>query len=1070
MNRIVLCFLIGLCSLSLGAQSGQSLSPGPATARPAAEGRPEIFVQKGHSGQVYAVAFSPDGRYALSGSGDATMKLWEVSTGREIRTFSGHTGQIAAVTISPDGRYALSGSGDATVKLWELSSGREIRTFQGHPYGVRSVAFSPDGRLALSGGGDEVVRLWDVSSGKEIRAFHGHTSRYQVESVAFSPDGRYALSGCGDMTMKLWEVSSGRELRTFQGHTSSVRSVAFSPDGKYALSGSGDYTMKLWEVASGRVVRTFKGHTNQIFSVAFSPDGKVALSGGMEGTVKLWKISTGKVMKSFPGHIGYVWSVAFSPDGRYALSESDYTMKLWDLASGRETRLFQGHTFWVQAVAFSPDGRYALSGSGDSRMRLWDLSGGSAMKTLLGAYQVNALAFSPDGRSVLAASGVDKLKLWDVSSGMELKEFQGHTSWIRSVSFSPDGRYALSGSEDKTMKLWDVSSGRELKTQQEPKTVDAVAFSPDGRLALFGTAGTLKLWDVSSGQVIRAFKGHTAGIYSVAFSPDGRYALSGSEDMTMKLWDISSGQELRTFQGHTNSVRSVAFSPDGRRALSGSWDDTLKLWEVSSGREIETMHEAYPVNGVAFSPDARYALSGSQSGTTTLWDAASGKAVAQMVGFTDDEWVVITPEGYFTSSPNGAKHLNVRIGNSVYGVDQFYAKFYRPELVQLALAGKELPKGESLGDVLATKNAPTVRIMSPASGTTVDKDSVTLQLKITDNGGGLGSVNIYLNGSQVMNDTRGVVVKGRPSTTEQSISFTISLLDGPNEIKAIAFNKEGSMESIPAAITVTAKAGLAKPSLYALVVGINEYRNKSISLTYAVPDAKAFAETLANAAGPLFGKVDVELLTTPAGTSKDAISKAFEDLRPKIKPNDLFVFYDASHGMVDTVDNDEQYFLITSNVLFLSSDHISMDALSQKDLARLLGNIPAQKKIVILDTCNAGKAGKGIQLALLQQTRGLTEATAIKILQRAVGSATFMASSDTQEALEGYQGHGLFTYVLMEGLKGKADFKRDGIITVTGLKLYAEEEVVTLSEQVFKHQQIPMINPGDTDFPIGKVR
>jgi len=165
--------------------------------------------------------------------------------------------------------------------------------------------------------------------------------------------------------------------------------------------------------------------------------------------------------------------------------------------------------------------------------------------------------------------------------------------------------------------------------------------------------------------------------------------------------------------------------------------------------------------------------------------------------------------------------------------------FYRPELVQLALAGKELPKGESLGDVLVKKNAPTVRIVSPQYGVTVDRDSVAVSLKIMDNGGGIGNVNIYLNGSQVTNDTRGVIVKGKESTTEKSLSFTISLLDGENEIKAVTMNLEGSMESNPAVITVISKAVLAKPNLYALVIGINEYKNKSISLSYAVPDALA---------------------------------------------------------------------------------------------------------------------------------------------------------------------------------------------------------------------------------------
>ena len=440
-----------------------------------------------------------------------------------------------------------------------------------------------------------------------------------------------------------------------------------------------------------------------------------------------------------------------------------------------------------------------------------------------------------------------------------------------------------------------------------------------------------------------------------------------------------------------------------------------------------------------------------------------------MITFDDGEWIVITPEGYFNASPNGAKNLNVRIGNNVYSIDQFYARFYRPELVQLVLAGKEVPKGETFGDILVKKPAPAVQIVSPVAGETIDKDSITVSLKITDNGGGIGNVNIYLNGAQVANETRGVVVKGRESAHETMLTFIVPLLDGNNEIRAVAFNQENSMESNPAKISVISKALLRKPDLYALVIGINEYKNKSISLTYAVPDAAAFAETLKKTAAPLFEKTDIQTLTTPEATTKEAITKAFEELRLKIKPNDLFVFYDASHGVVDVVNNEEQYFLLTSNVLLLSSRHIGEDAMGQKDLAKLIGNIPAQKKIVILDTCNAGKGGKELQIALLQQTRGLTESTAVKLLQRAIGSAVFSASSDTQQALEGYKGHGLFTYVLMEGLRGKADIKKDGFITVLGLADYVEEQVTKLSEEVFKRQQTPTIQTG-ANFPIGKVQ
>ena len=153
-----------------------------------------------HTDPVLSVAFSADGRTALSGSGDETLKLWEVATGRELRTFSGHTNGVTSVGFSPDGRTVLSGSGDRTLKLWDVATGRELRTFSGHTAGVYSVAFSPDGRTILSGGSDGPLRLWSASSGKELLQM---TSFTDSEWVAITPEGYYNASPKGDQHLNV---------------------------------------------------------------------------------------------------------------------------------------------------------------------------------------------------------------------------------------------------------------------------------------------------------------------------------------------------------------------------------------------------------------------------------------------------------------------------------------------------------------------------------------------------------------------------------------------------------------------------------------------------------------------------------------------------------------------------------------------------------------------------------------------------------------------------------------------------------------------------------------------------
>ena len=259
---------------------------------------------------------------------------------------------------------------------------------------------------------------------------------------------------------------------------------------------------------------------------------------------------------------------------------------------------------------------------------------------------------------------------------------------------SNDGRLALSGSLDHTLKLWEVESGRELRTfKGHLFGVSAVAFSPDGLLALSGSMdATLKLWDVNSGREIRTFKGHSEWVRAVAFSNDGLLALSGSSDNTLKLWDVNSGREIRTFKGHANSVVAISFSLNGRIALSASWDNTLKLWDVNSGREIRTFkgHSSY-VNAVAFSNDELLALSGSWDGTSRLWHVETGDEIAQMVGFTDGEWVTMTGQGYYVASSTKAEErINVRTGpTQVSGIAPYRHQFKRADLVAAILqAGK----------------------------------------------------------------------------------------------------------------------------------------------------------------------------------------------------------------------------------------------------------------------------------------------------------------------------------------------------------------------------------------------
>ena len=382
------------------------------------------------------LAISPYGTTLAADDGKGSVRLWDIATARQIgpalgvavppqrggAVFDG----IGPVAFSPDGKTLAARDEKGSVRLWNVTTGRQV----GHGIGsaTASVAFSPGGKILAIGRAGGSVQLWDVATGQQIGSLDTHSG--QVNSVAFSPDGKTLATGDDSGAARLWDVAAAQQAsRAVTSGSYIIDGAAVSPDGKTLATGDGKGSVRLWDIATARQIRPAlkvaappRGYGGDgLASVAFSRDGKILATGDdYSNLVRLWNVATGQqigpALNAGPRR-GGISSVAFSPDGKtLATVFLGRSVRLWDVATGHQ--IGKPFSSWSYSAAFSPDGKTLAVGDEKGSVRLWNVATGRQVGHGFGGSGGNTVvAFSPGGKILAIGSGGGSVQLWDVATG-----------------------------------------------------------------------------------------------------------------------------------------------------------------------------------------------------------------------------------------------------------------------------------------------------------------------------------------------------------------------------------------------------------------------------------------------------------------------------------------------------------------------------------------------------------------------------------------------------------------------------------------------------------------------------
>lgn len=940
-----------------------------------------------------------------------------------------HTAAINQIAVTRDGRL-LTVSDDKTARLWRMDALPPLAANSNGPGGPATAGPSRVLRVPIGLRNEGKLYAAAVSPVKNRAVVAG--------STGLDPQGNVIS------VFYVFDLDKGEMIARVPAVPGSVRVLTYSPDGRYIAIGSGSGWLRVVDLVNKDKPTAFQDTAEsacaaEVTAARFLAGGQL-VTACQDGQLRLYDAAFHLTAQYRfpPSH--RPWRLAVSPKGDQLAvgSLDDASVRLFELPDLKPLPPLAGNAKrqgTLSLVAWIGDSVYAAGTYGDSVrkfLRIWNTADGQAREFPVADDTLTDLASLPDGR-LAYATAEPAFGVIDPSGG----PVRGHQ---RSI---PDFRDAFEG---------------------------AFALSEDGTVLDFGL--------LRKGRVPLRFD--LAGRTLTRNPPPRSDLRKPKVPPALKNWRNSSETRLDrtpvTLDQNERSL-SAASSADGG-ALIGA-DYSLQFWK--SGRQLWNVPVPGPAWAVVLSGNGKFAVAALGDGTLRWYDRSDGKELMALLVLDDDRWLAWNPEGYFDHSDNAASLIGYHLNQHREGKPaqprfvlsgQIHKRFFRPDVLGAAILENGVTAAPAQAAdarlILPKQRAPAVRLTAwcvrgqctetPAETPEkleVDSPEMTLRFALTDQGSGIGNLVLRRKNATVAGRESGTVTASSPAAAGvRIVERTVTLEPGENPIAATAFDGTETVDAGEAVhLSVHYRTpDSAEPNLLVVSVGIDQYASPELNpLRNAANDARGIAERLALNPRGLFKEAKTTLLVNDKARLADIV-EALRRVAREARPQDMVVVFLAGHG----ITLEKSYYFLPHDVRIgatLDDDVLKTSSLTQDKFADLLSDLAASRVAILIDSCNSGAFA--VPSSILRKSQDRTWSGA---LGHDTGRFVLAGTKDEQEALDGVGGHGVFTTVLLEGLKGLADKEvrgnHDNEVDVREIASYSSYKVPLLADSIAKgHRQ-----------------